>query len=207
MATQVRASAADVTAYQATVTPSRLIDRRERREGDARQRDAERGGELGAGLELAGRGAGGAAGLDGPFRHAQQDGRLRAGQAVQHGRLERAAQFRRQPGQGLAQTAVLDAGQHLVFGRDDHVRLRRTPRQPPPGLFSRRIASISGPAARAARPGRRPGYRPHEPWTVRKKTFTERAVVSSGPVRGPRARREEPHERAVTRGAPGDRLR
>ncbi len=73
------------------------------------------------------------AGLDGAFRHAQQDGRLRAGQAVQHGRLDGAAQFRRQPGQRLTQAAVLDAGQHLVLSRDDRLRLRRAPRQPPPG--------------------------------------------------------------------------
>jgi len=38
------------------------------------------------------------AGLDGSFRHTQQDGRLRAGQTIQHGRLDSAAQFRRQPG-------------------------------------------------------------------------------------------------------------
>lgn len=74
-----------------------------------------------------------AAGLDGPFRDAQQDGRLRAGQAVQHGRLDGAAQFRGQLGQSLTQTAVLDTDQHLILSGDNYRWFRRTPRQPPPG--------------------------------------------------------------------------
>ena len=68
-----------------------------------------------------------AAGLDGPFRDAQQHGRLRAGQAVQHGRLDGGAQLRGQVGQGLAQAAVLDADQHLILGRDDHLPAFRSP--------------------------------------------------------------------------------
>src|SRR5215467_7764138 len=73
------------------------------------------------------------AGLDGSFRHTQQDGRLRAGQTIQHGRLDSAAQVRRQPGQGLTQAAVLDADQHLILSGDNHRWFRRTPQRPPPG--------------------------------------------------------------------------
>src|SRR5215472_14238396 len=71
--------------------------------------------------------------LDCPFRHAQQNGRLCTGQAVQDGRLDGTAQLRRQSGKGGTQAAVLDSDQYLILCGDGYLRLLRAPRQPSPG--------------------------------------------------------------------------